>query len=217
MSKIYGPLVINLDKRVDRIREINKEFEQLNLTYIRFPATLNEKNPALGCIDSHCRVLEEFLKTEDDLVFVCEDDAQFKCSRVEIDKHMVEFVQSKAQVFCLGFYVSDPKPYTNLFLRSSDIQNRVAYVVKREAAPELIQVWRKLYLLLITNGHKKENSYEKEYMNLPIINKAADIYRGDQAWKLCQQSLIFVIPKKNMVVQRESFSDIEQKLVNYGH
>jgi len=199
------------------MKEINREFDQLNLTYIRFQATLNEKNPALGCIDSHCRALEEFLKTEDDMVLVFEDDAQFKCGRSEIDKHIVEFTQSKAQVICFGFYASDPKPYTNLFLRSRDIQNRVAYMVKREAVPELLYIWRKLYLLLITEGHKKANWYEKEYMNLPIINKAADIYRGDQAWKLCQQSLIFVIPKKNMVVQRESFSDIEQKLVNYGH
>ena len=84
---------------------------------------------------------------------------------------------------------------------------------------ELLRIWRKLYLLLILKDHIKEpnNWYKTEYDKLPIINKAADIYRGDQAWKICQQSLIFVIPETHMVVQRESYSDIEKKIVNYGN
>ena len=217
MSKIYGPIIINLDTREDRLQEITKELSKLNLNFIRLSASVHI-NPAIGCIDSHCRVLEDFLKTDNDIVFVCEDDADFKCQRDELDKHIIQFIQSPADVLCLGFYAADPNEYSTLFLRSRDIQNRVSYIVKRNAAQELISVWRKLYVLLLTKGQTKpNNSYASLYNNLPIKNKGSDIYRGDQAWKICQQSLIFVIPKKHLVVQRESYSDIEKRVVCYGN
>lgn len=218
MARIYGPVVINLDERVDRLSQMESEFADLGLNFIRMPAS-KHSNPALGCIDSHCRVLEDFLKTDDDVVLVCEDDAQFKCRLQELEVYIKEFIKSGAEVLCLGFYASNPTPYSKLFFRSNDIQNRVAYIVKREPAKELIKIWRKLYQLILSGDHitNPTNWYSTLYNRLPIINKAKDIYRGDQAWKICQQSLIFVIPEIHLVVQRESYSDIEKRVVNYGH
>jgi GR25 family glycosyltransferase involved in LPS biosynthesis len=219
MSKIYGPVVINLDKRTDRLNHISEEMGRLKLDFIRLSATENLTNPAIGCIDSHCRALEDFLKTDNDIAFICEDDAKFRCQRADIDHYLIEFISAPADVLCFGFYAAQMTEYTSLFNKSNDIQNRVSYVVKREAAKELIAIWRKLYILLCTNGHvqNKHNWYFEAYNALPIKNRASDIYRGDQAWKICQQYLNFVLPIKNMVIQMQSYSDIEQKVVFYGH
>jgi len=216
MVKIFGPVVINLDERPDRLKQVEEEFKRLGLPHIRMRAS-SHKNAALACIDSHCHVLEAFLETKDDIAFVCEDDANFVCTSETLELHIKEFMQSDAHVLCLGFYASNPIRITNLLYRSTDIQNRVAYVVKRKAAKEILSLWRRLYLLLITNEHTKDpqNWYFKEYTSLSIKNKVTDIYRGDQAWKICQQTLIFVIPEKHLVVQRESYSDIEKRVVNY--
>jgi len=219
MSKIYGPVVINLEKRKDRLKEISDEMKRLKLDFIHLPATENTTNPALGCIDSHCRAIENFLKTDNDLVFICEDDAKFLCKRADIDHHLIEFISSPVDVFCLGFYAAQLTDFSSLFKRSNDIQNRVAYIIKRPVAEEILMVWRKLYALLCTKEHlvNKNNWYAIAYNSLPIKNKAVDIYRGDQAWKICQQTIRFVVPFKNMVVQRESYSDIEKRKVSYGH
>ena len=216
MAKIHGPVVINLDERKDRLSQIEVEFKRVGLPFIRMRAS-SHKNPALACIDSHCHVLENFLKTKDDILFVCEDDAKFNCDKETIELHIKDFVQSDAHVLCLGFYASNPIQISCLLYRSQDIQNRVAYIIKRQAVQTILTIWRGLYLLLITNEHLKnpQNWYYKAYNNLQIKNKASDIYRGDQAWKICQQSLIFVIPEKHLVVQRESYSDIEKRVVDY--
>jgi GR25 family glycosyltransferase involved in LPS biosynthesis len=221
MAAIYGPVVINLDKRTDRLEETQKELKRLKFDLIRFPATESSGSlpPSVACLDSHCRVLEEFIKSEFDIAFICEDDVVFNSPRADIDHYLVEFLGSPADVLCFGFYAGNIMEYTALFNVSNDIQNRVSYVVKRKAAKELIHIWRKLYTLLVTKEHIKnpDNWYSNAYNNLPIHNKAADIYRGDQAWKICQQNLQFVLPKKQMAFQRQSYSDIEKAVVFYGN
>jgi len=221
MATIYGPVVINLDKRIDRMDETKKELERLKFDLIRFSATESSDSlpPSLACLDSHCRVLEDFIKSDYSVAFICEDDVEFKCPRADIDHYLVEFISSPADVLCFGFYAAQVLNHTALFNVSNDIQNRVSYVVKRSAAKELLIVWRKLYTLLVTKEHIKnpDNWYYNTYNNLPIINKAKDIYRGDQAWKICQQNLQFVLPKKQMAFQRKSYSDIEGAVVFYGN
>ena len=66
---IHGPVVINLDKRTDRLKDITKEFNRVGLEFIRLSATENTENPALACIDSHCRALEGFLETDLEIAF----------------------------------------------------------------------------------------------------------------------------------------------------
>jgi GR25 family glycosyltransferase involved in LPS biosynthesis len=221
MTNIYGPVIINLDRRTDRLEETRLELDRLNFELIRFSATESSTSiPAsVACLDSHCRVLEEFIKSDYDVVFICEDDVVFNCQRSEIDKCLVEFISTSADVLCLGYYAAQILDHTSDFNISNDIQNRVSYVVKRNAAKELIYIWRKLYTLLVTNTHIKtpNNWYSQAYANLPITNKAADIYRGDQAWKICQQNLQFILPKKQLAFQRKSYSDIEKAVVFYGN
>jgi hypothetical protein len=213
---MYGPLLINLDTRTDRLAEAEKEFQKLSLNYIRIKAT-TDPNPILGCMDSHCRCLEQFLQTTYDSVMICEDDIQFTTDKTTLNTHITEFLNTEADVLCLGFYASNPTEWSSLFYRSNDIQSRVCYIVKRQIAKELHAIWRKLYMFLIEINNKpsQNNWYSSIYKELPIKNKACDIYRGDQVWKILQQKYYFLIPKFHIAIQRPSFSDIERCFVNY--
>jgi hypothetical protein len=216
MDSLYGPLVINLDKRKDRLNEVTIEFEKLNLKFKRIPASTGNGNGILGCLESHCICLEEFLQTNEETLMVCEDDAVFKCNREELDHHIKEFLSDKAHVLCLGFVARTDEPYSKIFLRSRQVQTTVCYVVKRVTAVTLLETWRKLILLIKEGGHKNPDNWLRKGLNqIQGLATIWNIYCADQAWKLIQQDHIFVIPRKPLVIQRASFSDIEKRFVSY--
>jgi GR25 family glycosyltransferase involved in LPS biosynthesis len=213
MEALYGPVVINLDSRPDRLEMMRSEFLKLNANFQRLSASTGG---ALGCIDSHCRALELFIQHESatPAVMICEDDALFQTDRATLDQHIREFLSNPdAKVACLGFNARVFEPYSTLYNRCREIQTRVCYIVKREFARELNELWRQIYAMRISN--KPTPWYEQAYRSLPISNPPADIYRGDQSWKLLQQTTVFLTPKTRLVIQRPSFSDIEQRHVNY--
>jgi GR25 family glycosyltransferase involved in LPS biosynthesis len=221
MDTLYGPYVINLDTRGDRFNQISQEFSRLKLKkFCRLPASSHSDAP-LACIDSHCRALEDFLKapSQSPAVMICEDDAQFKCSRATLDKHINEFLANPdAVVAALGYnsISQEPYPATPSFLRARDIQTRVCYIVKRDFAPILNKLWRRIYALREKDPTSKKASwYSKAYNKLPIQNIVPDNLRGDQAWKILQQDYVFLVPKKHLVIQRPSYSDIEKRDVDY--
>ena len=224
MDKIYGPLVINLDKRKDRLETVTNEFKRMSIENIhRIAASTGGGDAALGCLESHCLCLEYFLETsgKEKAVMICEDDALFKCDRQDLDKYIEEFLQDEgAEVACLGFNSKKNEiyPTTELFLRARDIQTRVCYIVKRSIATELNTLWRKICELRKTKPAKHSvNWYSTAYNALPITNRypGIDMYRGDQSWKILQQDKIFLIPKTRLVIQRPCYSDIEKCNVNY--
>jgi len=221
MDTLYGPYVINLDNRHDRLTQISQEFTRLKLKkFCRLPASSDSDAP-LACIDSHCRALEDFLKAPShaSAVMICEDDAQFKCSRATLDTHINEFLANPdAVVAAFGYNseVQEPYPETPSFLRARDIQTRVCYIVKRDFVPILNNLWRRIYILRQKNpAPKHSNWYTKAYNKLPIKNIVPDNLRGDQSWKILQQDHVFLVPKKHLVIQRPSYSDIEKRPVDY--
>jgi GR25 family glycosyltransferase involved in LPS biosynthesis len=220
MHKVYGPLLINLDRRPDRLLDVTNEFERINLKFIRISASTGYGNGALGCLESHCICLEDFLKTDEACLMVCEDDTVFNCTREELDTYIEEFISDDhAEIACLGYNaISDGSYSTSLFTRSRNIQTTVSYIIKRDLAEKLLILWRNLYRLIVSNEHTTDpdNWYSKEFNAIPNIGIVWDIYTADQSWKILQQAHIFVIPNKRLVVQKASFSDIEHKFVDYG-
>jgi len=213
MEAIYGPIVINLDSRQDRLKITSEEFVKLGSNFQRLSASTGG---ATGCLDSHCRALENYLAvdTYKPAVMICEDDVQFTVSKPIIDQHIHEFLESPtAKVACLGFNAKRFEAYSSLFNRARDIQTRVCYIVKREFAGELNQLWRQIYTARLSG--KPLIWYDDLYRGLPITNKTTDNYRGDQSWKILQKDTIFLTPKIRLAVQRPSYSDIELRNVRY--
>jgi hypothetical protein len=60
------------------------------------------------------------------------------------------------------------------------------------------------------------NSFD---LSVQLLESEIDkIYKSaiDKVWKVPQKNYNFVIPKVRFVVQTESFSDIENKITDYG-
>lgn len=213
VQRLFGPIVINLDSRPDRWREIISELTKVNLSPTRLSAT---PGGAIGCLDSHCKALELFLKTGNaaDAVLIVEDDAQFNCDSQTLQNHIREFQEdTSAHVACLGYNARIAIPHSPRFHRSREIQTRVCYIVKRSIAIELLILWRQIQTAVANKTTLKW--YENLFRSLPISNPPKDIYRGDQSWKILQQEYVFVIPTQRLVIQRPSYSDIEKQHVNY--
>jgi len=182
--------VINLQKRRDRLAAINANFSAFRIPYVRFEA-IEDKNGALGCAKSHVAVLREFLQDNDEFLYVAEDDAKIL---TDIHPYIAEFAKSDADVLLLGFNTRRTVPYSPVFSRAYECYTTSFYVAKRHAVPRILACFEKSVLDL-------ENK---------IVNPV------DVAWHGLQKELVFVIPKKRVVVQAAGYSDIEKKYVNYG-
>ena len=207
---ISGPYYINLDHRTDRRQQVEAEFKRLGIdSAIRFPA-IYHTDGLTGCQISHIMAIDDDpLKV--DATWICEDDIQILVDRVTLDLHIKEFMESDADILCLGGASRRHEDYSTNLLRSFDLQTTSSYIVKNKFKDALLILWN---TTLNCRLYKTENPY-KDYFNLLNVNKG-DPLALDMSWKILQQSHIFVIPKTKCIVQRASYSDIEKQFVNYG-
>lgn len=183
-----GPaLCINLDRRTDRWTLFTENFDKFKVPYTRFSA-VEDTNGALGCAKSHVAVLE--LQQDLPLAFVVEDDAMIQ---EPIEAFIDEFLKSDADVLLLGYNTRSFKNYSSTFFRVVDAYTTSCYIVKAKALPDVLASFR-----------KSVEDLSKKIRN-PI----------DLEWHKLQKRRVFVVPKRHVVIQRESYSDIERKIVNY--
>jgi len=210
-ATIDGPYYINLDHRDDRKILIEEEFKKLNIdSFVRVPAIYTPNEGALGCLASHIKALEAAPLTCD-AIWICEDDIEFKVDRTTLNSFIVEFMISDASILCLGYNSRYEMEYSPLLKHTKDTQTASCYIVKSAFRHTLLEFWKSVLVFRI---NKLEHPYKHIYMKLPI-NKA-EYEVTDQSWKVLQQSYVFVIPKSRCVIQRSSYSDIENRHVNYG-
>jgi len=202
------PYYINLDFRLDRKFLLEREFAKMNIKPVRFPAILH-KDGLTGCLMSHIKVLES-CEVDSDILWVCEDDVEFLVDRPSLDKYIKLFLDSSADILCLGYNSRNNKPYSDGLLRTRDTQTTSSYIIKKNFRKVLVSFWKEL-LLCIESG--KTHPLEKLYIKLDIHK--GPFYALDQGWKVLQQNYIFVIPDQRVLIQRPGFSDILNKSVNY--
>ena len=93
-------VVINLDKRTDRLEKISKQLDELGITFERFSAIDGTgKNPMLANRDSHLQVWRENLGKK---VLVLEDDAYFIDDFQERLDQVIQTLPENWDVFYLG-------------------------------------------------------------------------------------------------------------------
>ena len=180
------------------MQKIEKEFERVGVKHaIRFEAIKNE-NGALGCAKSHHALLESYTINRNKLLMVCEDDCIFVEDRSHIDKIIREFsFNTNFDVLCLAFNKRNGIKLSSSLEFTSDTQTLACYVLK----PHMISKMKDVALESIS---ELENGRPK--------NKAAI----DVVWKKLQKKYVFVVPTKRVAKQSASFSDIEQRIVEYG-
>ena len=192
-------VVINLDRRADRLEATAAELQKVDfLSHERFSA-FETPDGRVGCSQSHIAVLEDFVESGRAVLMVCEDDVNFVEPGAILRETLKEFFQDPVlDILCVGNNVQqEPVKWSSLLSLSSDTQTTSCYVVKRQAAKVLLRNFRRGEARLRKSG---------QYSRFAI-----DIY-----WKRLQRGrLVFCVPSKRLVMQRPSFSDIEKVWVDY--
>lgn len=200
MSKNISKIIyINLNKRVDRKEDIEKELNDFELDYERFEAIETEGFGPVGCGLSHLNVLKLAKERNYENVLIMEDDFTFLISKEEFEKQLNTF-------FSLNI------PYDVCFLSYNLLEqqdtsfNVVNKVIEAQSA----------------SGYIVHHSYYDKLINLyewaiPLLEqtKMHWVYASDQIWKQFQQQDNWYYFKTRIGKQKPSYSDNTTRFENY--
>jgi GR25 family glycosyltransferase involved in LPS biosynthesis len=124
-------VVINLDRRKDRLEKVDAQLQELGITYERFSA-IDAKaldiDPIQACRQSHIQVLEESVgKT-----LILEDDACFMEGFNERFTEFVELLPKDWHIFYLGAVLLNSERCNDIMVRAMDTSSLHAYCVNPE-------------------------------------------------------------------------------------
>lgn len=189
---------INLGLRPDRKKQIEAELKKLGIANPRRLNATQAEPGILGANISHARALLSSSRLHE-LIMVCEDDAEFLIDRSRLEHYIEEFRKDKSlDVLCLSYSTQGRFLETDGDFRiSNNVQTAACYLLRSEHIDRVAECF--------LQGARK---LEKGGRNW--------IFALDIFWKSLQRwTLIFAIPRDLPVVQRPSWSDIENTFVKY--
>ena len=195
----------NLEQRPDRKIEFLGEMEKLGIPAEKIHRIESVYTPAfgiLGCGKSQILALKHFLESGKDMCAIFEDDFMFTESKETINSILTQFFKKKLYFDCLmlGGNILQAVPTELPYLKKVyDGQCCSSYVVTRQFAPMLLELWQEASRLL------------EDYISKN--NKTYHFYCLDIAWKQLQPQNHWFVVEPKFGIQRESYSDIEKKIV----
>lgn len=198
---------INLDHRKDRLNHIKNELNKTNINpnkINRIPGIYIKDFGALGCTKSHCLALESFLKSSinNKYCIIFEDDFEFNLEQ-DIINNLINNVFNEIDkinfdvLMLSGNMLNSTKTNYSFLSKIIDAQTTSGYAVSRKFASILLQNFRESLSLLEKKGFKF-NPY------------CIDIYM-----KKLQPLTKWYCLNPCIGKQIESYSDIENSVVNY--
>jgi hypothetical protein len=199
-------LVINLGEREDRKLTVFIQLQNIGANPERVPA-VKTKDGAIGCSMSHIKCLEIAKKSNWEYVCIVEDD--FKCIdpvkfKSSLSKFQKNSIKDNIQWDVLLLGGNNCPPYQTLpnvdyCVQITNCQSAIAYVVKKHYYDTMINNYREGVAKLM-----REPKNKREF--------AVDMY-----WKKLQNSRKWFILVPLTITQETSYSDIEERVVNYDH
>lgn len=199
MELFKNTLFINLENRKDRLQHVTREFEKMGVSAERVNA-IRTKSGAIGCTLSHIRCIELAKIREYEYVCICEDDIHFKNPEL-LKANLAQFSENNTiewDILILGG--NNVPPYEQVAeycARIFNCQTTTGYIVKKH-----------YYDTLLSNFKESAQNLMREPDNKPQY--ALDIY-----WKRLQTMGKWYMITPPTVTQIESYSDIENRSVNY--
>jgi len=195
-------IFINLDSRVDRKELVEKEFSNLpHVRLKRFSAIKIPNKGGLGCSLSHISILKEAIKRKLPYICIIEDDFEFNIPREKAMNNIyraIDYLGDDWDVLLLSAYSLHKNKINHPFLsKVHSSQTTGGYIVNS-----------RYYQTLLDNFIEGAVKLEKDYSK---IGKFAI----DQYWKKLQSKDEWFVIEPLIARQRESFSDIENSIVNY--
>jgi len=193
---------VNLDKRIDRKEEIERELTNYGLEAERFPAIYFPEEGIVGCGKSHLQVLELAKSRKYPNVLILEDDFYF----VE-PKDVLENELSKLFEFKPNFDVC----FLSYNLEHYYIDNDNSFLTRTKFSTTASG-----YLV---NGHYYDKLIDLYKESIPKLESTKKhwIYANDQIWKILQEVDEWYCFTKRLGKQRDGFSDNGNKYVSYNY
>jgi GR25 family glycosyltransferase involved in LPS biosynthesis len=203
---IKHALYINLNSRKDRRAHVEAQLAAIksgvpNLVAERFNAIKNVIHGAIGCSMSHMRCIQIAKERNWDHVLICEDDVLFTnvpLFLTQLSKFMAT-VPDWDVVLLAGNNIPPFRVVNDACVQISNCQTTTAYIVKAHYYDKLIANYRAGINLLMRHPAQKLD------------------YAIDRYWFELQRRDRWFLITPLSVVQREDYSDIEQRVTNYGH
>ena len=157
-------VVINLDRRPDRLREFDKQAKANRIFYERFSAVdavVEKIPPDQACILSHRKVLEKAIEDGVQRLFVFEDDAEFT---EEFTTKFAEFynkIKDDWDMLYLGAWIHNSKPYTDGVVKLKKSYSAHAYGINTHMMHKCLDATYNSWPIDISysNLHKDINAY----------------------------------------------------------
>ena len=142
-------IVINLKRRPDRLEKFSREMEYMGWDYNIFEGI--DTGGYDGCALSHLKIIEEFLKTDDEHIMILEDDCFFMpYAKNQLEKSLIELNNIEWDFFNLGPTLFRPiNNYSDNLLdlsnlppkdnHHSGIYSLAGYVINRKFGEELLK------------------------------------------------------------------------------
>ena len=200
LEDITHAFYINLEYRVDRKEHVETELRNVGIKAQRFNA-IKMENGAIGCSMSHLKILQDALKNNWDHILIVEDDITFLdpvLFKTQINKFF-ELHENDWDVILLAG--NNMPPYENIdetCIQVSRCQTTTGYLVNGS------------YIKVLVNNVKMGLT---NLLNYPDRAKQFAI---DKFWFILQQTCKWYLIIPLTVVQRNDYSDIEKRVINYG-
>jgi GR25 family glycosyltransferase involved in LPS biosynthesis len=198
IPELNNILYINLLSRPDRDKLVGNELKKMGLNGTRFNA-IKMNNGAIGCSMSHLKCIQMAKEKNWDYVCIIEDDIEFL--EPDLFKNQLKSFLKKHKdwdvLLLAGNNMLPYEPIDETCIRVHCCQTTTGYIVKKH-----------YYDILIEN-------YKKGIENLMKNPDKPELYSIDRYWFLLQNkdNWYLIIPLS--VIQREDYSDIQQKKVNF--
>ena len=195
IDRLPAILVINLARRVDRMRHFEEEVVRLRINNVTRIEAVEHAIPILGCTRSHVACFRLMLDNGWPCMMVCEDDLRFTVGRDELDALVEAFLDDPtAEVACLAYSHREVERHSLLFLRATATQTAACYIVKATIAQDLLELWEEGAARLAAGADRHT-------------------FGVDRIWERLQRSHVFLIPIVRAGRQEPGYSDIWQQYV----
>lgn len=201
MQHIAKVFYINLDRRTDRRQEIEAELARMGIEAPlaqRFQA-IETADGRIGCFKSHLEILKRAREAGHENVLILEDDFEFLVSKEELEAELTRFFEKKIpyDVLMLAYNLHEKEPYDDQIGYARQAGTASGYIVHKDFYDTIINLYEwALPRLIQTKEHMK-------YMN-------------DTVWYNLQPFSEWFYFIRRIGRQRKSYSDLEQRLVEYG-
>jgi GR25 family glycosyltransferase involved in LPS biosynthesis len=191
-------IYINLEYRKDRNNSVLKELSKIQIVHPERFNAIKMSNGAIGCSLSHIKCLENAIKNNYEYIMICEDDIEIVNPSLFVE-NVNKFLNSTISWDVVLIAGNNMVPYnfvTDYCIKIYNCLTTTGYIVRNAYFQTLL------------------NNYKEGVTNL-IKDQSNSAYRIDKHWQILQKkdNWFMIIPPS--IIQKEDYSDIENKVTNF--